>query len=208
MSPRAIYYTADSYSYMTRNNCKRSSEALRCPICWDQLVVPLTTPCGHTFCAQCIRTSLNARKDCPVCRVAISTHRALRDAKELREAGASAAGAAPAAASRAAAPARCGRRCRARASRPAARARRRAASRRRRRRPAGRRRPAPRRRAPPSFQRDALAEAVDRDVAPGEDGPTNDTLRHITTYYDITTQYENTTLTTFTTLMRCTASRC
>jgi flagellar biosynthesis GTPase FlhF len=79
---------------MTRNSSKRSSEAVRCPICWDQLVVPLATPCGHTFCAQCIRSSLNARKECPVCRAAISTHRALRDAKELREAIVSA-GAAP-----------------------------------------------------------------------------------------------------------------
>ena len=81
---------------MTRAGSKRSSEALRCPICWDQLIGPVATPCGHTFCSQCIRSALNVKKECPVCRVAISSHRALRDAPdEVREAAASSSGLLP-----------------------------------------------------------------------------------------------------------------
>ena len=27
-----------------------TEQALRCPICWDEMVAPTVTPCGHAFC--------------------------------------------------------------------------------------------------------------------------------------------------------------
>ena len=66
---------------MTRGTAKRAMEALRekcCPICLDTVAHATTTPCGHRFCRGCIRPALNIKRECPVCRSKIATHRALR----------------------------------------------------------------------------------------------------------------------------------
>ena len=70
----------------------RALEAVRCPICWDSLSgadhdfsrAVMTTQCGHRFCAECIKRSLQLKKECPVCRVTIS-HRTLRLAEQEGE---------------------------------------------------------------------------------------------------------------------------
>lgn len=45
-------------------------ELVKCPICWERLTRPITTPCGHTFCAGCLyRWFSETRVElCPVCR--------------------------------------------------------------------------------------------------------------------------------------------
>jgi len=41
---------------------------LRCQVCKDFYVTPMTTSCSHTFCSLCIRRSLNNDGKCPACR--------------------------------------------------------------------------------------------------------------------------------------------
>ncbi|KAK7689073.1 hypothetical protein QCA50_007764 [Cerrena zonata] len=43
-------------------------EALRCTICGDLFSGPLSVACGHCFCSLCIRTQLNVKAECPLCR--------------------------------------------------------------------------------------------------------------------------------------------
>jgi E3 ubiquitin-protein ligase RFWD2 len=41
---------------------------LQCPICVEVIADPFVTPCGHTFCYQCITTHLRHQSNCPSCR--------------------------------------------------------------------------------------------------------------------------------------------
>lgn len=44
-------------------------ERLRCGICTDFYEWPVTVPrCGHVFCSVCVRRSLKAKQECPMCR--------------------------------------------------------------------------------------------------------------------------------------------
>lgn len=47
-------------------------EALRseldCHLCYSLILAPLTTPCGHSFCRQCVTSVLNHSNLCPICR--------------------------------------------------------------------------------------------------------------------------------------------
>ncbi|CAF2855734.1 unnamed protein product [Rotaria sp. Silwood2] len=46
---------------------------LKCPICTDPFLDPVSTPCEHTFCRQCILTWLELSKtSCPSCRETLS----------------------------------------------------------------------------------------------------------------------------------------
>ncbi|CAN6218266.1 unnamed protein product [Urochloa humidicola] len=49
-----------------------------CPICWNKMEEPSTTPCGHIFCSKCIKQAIKVQKKCPTCRKgmrATSVHR-------------------------------------------------------------------------------------------------------------------------------------
>ncbi|KAI8084400.1 uncharacterized protein B0P05DRAFT_535427 [Gilbertella persicaria] len=39
-----------------------------CPICCTRFSNPTTTPCGHTFCKNCLVRSLDHQRSCPFCR--------------------------------------------------------------------------------------------------------------------------------------------
>ena len=44
-------------------------EEFKCPICRDFFKKPLRmTPCGHTFCQECLTVMTNIPWPCPVCR--------------------------------------------------------------------------------------------------------------------------------------------
>jgi hypothetical protein len=45
-----------------------ADEEVDCPICSRMLYDPVTTPCGHTFCAACFRRSMDHACRCPLCR--------------------------------------------------------------------------------------------------------------------------------------------
>lgn len=43
-------------------------DTLECQLCYCLLYMPLTTPCGHTFCKPCFARSLDHGNKCPLCR--------------------------------------------------------------------------------------------------------------------------------------------
>lgn len=43
-------------------------EDLECVLCYRLLFEPVTTPCGHTFCRQCLNRSLDHTVSCPMCK--------------------------------------------------------------------------------------------------------------------------------------------
>ncbi|CAO3679419.1 unnamed protein product [Rhizopus stolonifer] len=43
-------------------------QALECAICCTRFTLPTTTPCGHTFCKNCLVRSLDHQSACPFCR--------------------------------------------------------------------------------------------------------------------------------------------
>jgi Lon protease-like protein len=57
-------------------SCPHSLDALRsnlnmsteCPICCTRFTQATTTPCGHTFCHNCLVRSLDHQRACPFCR--------------------------------------------------------------------------------------------------------------------------------------------
>ncbi|XP_016378341.1 ligand of Numb protein X 2-like isoform X2 [Sinocyclocheilus rhinocerous] len=60
-----IHRTWENHLY---NYCLEVDDDLVCHICLQPLVQPLDTPCGHTFCARCLRSFLQERDFCPLDR--------------------------------------------------------------------------------------------------------------------------------------------
>jgi Lon protease-like protein len=50
--------------------CKISNE-LDCGLCFRTYFEPITTPCGHTFCRECLARALDYAQKCPLCRAPI-----------------------------------------------------------------------------------------------------------------------------------------
>ncbi|CAO3665549.1 unnamed protein product [Rhizopus microsporus] len=51
---------------------EKVNENLICCICQTPFIDPVTTPCGHTFCLQCIQQALESSNLCPIDRAVIS----------------------------------------------------------------------------------------------------------------------------------------
>jgi len=49
------------------------STDFECALCYRLFYKPVTTACGHTYCKECINTSLNYSPNCPICRRKIPT---------------------------------------------------------------------------------------------------------------------------------------
>lgn len=47
-------------------------EKLTCSICLGTFNDPSTTPCGHTFCMECLTESLKIKNECPTCKLSLS----------------------------------------------------------------------------------------------------------------------------------------
>lgn len=45
-----------------------SHKELECHVCYNLMLDPATTPCGHTFCRRCLARILDHSSLCPVCR--------------------------------------------------------------------------------------------------------------------------------------------
>lgn len=65
-----VYSFLDGFPDMATPCCALSEELLRCPVCLDLLNLPVSTPCGHNFCKDCIRGywQSTALPQCPVCK--------------------------------------------------------------------------------------------------------------------------------------------
>jgi Lon protease-like protein len=48
-------------------------EDFECVLCLDTFVDPISTPCGHTYCRNCLIRSLDCSRQCPTCRLPIPT---------------------------------------------------------------------------------------------------------------------------------------
>ncbi|RAK70889.1 putative ATP-dependent protease (CrgA) [Aspergillus fijiensis CBS 313.89] len=53
-------------SYTKLKNAIRNE--LDCQVCYSLILDPLTTPCGHTFCRDCVTMVMDHSDLCPVCR--------------------------------------------------------------------------------------------------------------------------------------------
>jgi len=49
-------------------------EDLECKLCYDILLHPVTTTCGHVFCKKCIWRTLDHNAVCPICRLALNDY--------------------------------------------------------------------------------------------------------------------------------------
>ncbi|KAL7985844.1 hypothetical protein Chor_011010 [Crotalus horridus] len=47
---------------------------LECSLCIRMLYEPVTTPCGHTFCKECMERCLDHRPNCPLCKQSLGEY--------------------------------------------------------------------------------------------------------------------------------------
>lgn len=60
-----------STSRLNRSGKFSQIDELECSLCLKLLYIPVTTPCGHTFCRACLVRALDHSNKCPVCRVVL-----------------------------------------------------------------------------------------------------------------------------------------
>ncbi|XP_071393096.1 E3 ubiquitin-protein ligase TRIM21-like [Centroberyx affinis] len=65
---------------MSATSCLLSEEQFLCSICLDVFTDPVSTPCGHNFCKNCITQhwDVNAQCQCPMCKEVFNTTPELR----------------------------------------------------------------------------------------------------------------------------------
>ena len=51
-------------------------EDFECKICYEIFLKPITTPCGHVFCKNCLAQTLDCNASCPVCRLSLTDYQA------------------------------------------------------------------------------------------------------------------------------------
>ncbi|CAF1307816.1 unnamed protein product [Adineta ricciae] len=61
--------TSFKFEYMNKN----IDEHLKCPICKSPFIDPVSTPCRHAFCRQCINDKLSNKSSCPECNQSLSS---------------------------------------------------------------------------------------------------------------------------------------
>ena len=46
----------------------KEEDGIKCQVCYELLCLPVTTPCGHSFCTSCLERLLDHGNVCPICR--------------------------------------------------------------------------------------------------------------------------------------------
>lgn len=64
-------------------NLRNQQQALSCPVCFenfssDNSVHAMTTPCGHVFCEDCLKTISSQKKVCPICQRSLKLAKCIR----------------------------------------------------------------------------------------------------------------------------------
>ncbi|KAK4141166.1 uncharacterized protein C8A04DRAFT_14277 [Dichotomopilus funicola] len=73
-SPSAIGFAEFKYIFITKLDYQaieyvgEVDDTLLCPVCRTPFISPITTPCGHTFCRECIDRALETQSTCPIDR--------------------------------------------------------------------------------------------------------------------------------------------
>lgn len=70
------YGTTEEFQQEVANGDTEAFESIRtvaqkeldCHVCYNLMLDPVTTPCGHTFCRKCLKRILDHSSICPVCR--------------------------------------------------------------------------------------------------------------------------------------------
>jgi hypothetical protein len=47
---------------------------VECSICLNTLLNPVTCPCGHTWCRNCLNNAIKISENCPLCRTSLPAH--------------------------------------------------------------------------------------------------------------------------------------
>lgn len=68
----------DLSKYIVINSQLVKPAELECSLCMRLLYNPVTTPCGHTFCAVCLERSLDHQDRCPLCKNSLADYLAER----------------------------------------------------------------------------------------------------------------------------------
>jgi SNF2 family DNA or RNA helicase len=66
--------TESQFILKTLENITNINEEESCVICYDNMVEPIMTPCAHLFCENCIKTCINIKPECPMCKSSISVN--------------------------------------------------------------------------------------------------------------------------------------
>ena len=61
---------------------RQLGKQLQCAVCLSLYRRPTSTPCGHTFCRECVMKSLQTKPACPLCQ-SICKPRELREDETL-----------------------------------------------------------------------------------------------------------------------------
>lgn len=77
-SERKVQNTLQSTENQSRPFSQICADEFDCKLCCSLLYKPVTSPCGHTFCDECLRRSLDFRVDCPCCRTPLTKYLAER----------------------------------------------------------------------------------------------------------------------------------
>lgn len=68
----------DKVVQVLQSNKESLLEDFECKLCCSLLYKPVTSPCGHNFCKDCLRRSLDYRVACPCCRAPLNKYLAER----------------------------------------------------------------------------------------------------------------------------------
>lgn len=68
MRKEYVQYKAESSLSREKTLSVLSVSDFECPLCIRLFFEPVTTPCGHTFCKNCIERSLDHNLRCPLCK--------------------------------------------------------------------------------------------------------------------------------------------
>ena len=60
----AFYFSYKGKEYLFVGEAKKNLDALQCPVCFEIVLEPVQTNCGHLFCKKCVEGITK----CPVCR--------------------------------------------------------------------------------------------------------------------------------------------
>jgi len=69
-SPKESENIVEKFHGVPKNLLKEDD--FECRLCYELMLKPITTSCGHVFCKNCLLRSLDHNVTCPICRLSLS----------------------------------------------------------------------------------------------------------------------------------------